>query len=67
MVYENGASCWNGPQRSTKVHLICKAHASILKVEEPNKCEYKMLIGAPVFCKVLPGDRLSLGAINDEL
>ncbi|KAJ6109527.1 hypothetical protein N7486_001762 [Penicillium sp. IBT 16267x] len=48
--YENGQSCWNGPNRSTKVVLECGEENEILKTAEDEKCVYSMLVTTPAVC-----------------
>jgi len=50
IIYDDGAQCWNGPKRSVIVNLICKENNEILKVTEPNKCEYVIDFGTPGVC-----------------
>ncbi|KAJ3314743.1 serine/threonine protein kinase, CMGC group [Boothiomyces sp. JEL0838] len=50
MIYEGGLKCWNGPNRSVRVILECDLKTHILKVSEPEKCEYEMLVGTPAKC-----------------
>ncbi|KAJ3268430.1 serine/threonine protein kinase, CMGC group [Terramyces sp. JEL0728] len=50
MIYDNGLSCWNGPNRSVKVVLECDLKTRLLKVSEPEKCEYEMIVGTPAKC-----------------
>ena len=45
--YENGAHCWNGPNRSTTVVLACAAEEEVWKVTEEEKCVYRMEAGNP--------------------
>ncbi|ORZ36806.1 glucosidase II beta subunit-like-domain-containing protein [Catenaria anguillulae PL171] len=49
-VFENGATCWNGPARSVKVNLECGDKEEVKGVGEPNKCEYVMTFVTPAAC-----------------
>ncbi|CAG7993540.1 unnamed protein product [Penicillium salamii] len=48
--YTRGQSCWNGPNRSTKVILECGEENQILKTAEEEKCVYAMLVTSPAVC-----------------
>lgn len=48
--FENGAQCWNGPARSTTVHITCSPEIHIDSVHEPQKCEYVLHVRHPVAC-----------------
>lgn len=50
MKYTNGVACWNGPNRSTAVHIHCGLESKILTVTEPFRCEYKMDFSTPAAC-----------------
>ncbi|XP_047146353.1 glucosidase 2 subunit beta isoform X4 [Hydra vulgaris] len=50
MLYKDGAGCWNGPARSTKVSLSCGAESKLLAVSEPSRCEYAMEFQTPALC-----------------
>merc|ERR1712228_173412 len=39
MKYTGGQGCWNGPARSTTVHLHCGTDNVVTAVSEPNKCQ----------------------------
>ena len=49
--YENGASCWNGPNRSVLVVLACAEEEKVWKVQEEEKCVYRMEVGTPAVCQ----------------
>jgi protein kinase C substrate 80K-H len=49
--YENGQSCWNGPNRETTVVLGCAEKDEIWKVVEQEKCSYRMDVGTPAVCE----------------
>ncbi len=50
MKYTKGEKCWNGPDRSTTVHLKCGVEDKIISASEPNKCEYAMDFTTPAAC-----------------
>jgi Glucosidase II beta subunit-like protein len=50
MIYDRGAQCWNGPQRSARIDLECGAENLVLKVTEPSKCEYYIKMKSPAVC-----------------
>ncbi|MCJ1355678.1 MAG: hypothetical protein MMC33_005670 [Icmadophila ericetorum] len=56
MRYENGQSCWNGPQRSTLVILGCAEEGEVWKVVEEEKCVYRMEVGTPAVCESSGGN-----------
>jgi protein kinase C substrate 80K-H len=49
--YENGQHCWNGPNRQTTVVLACAEKDEIWKVQEQEKCMYRMDVGTPAACE----------------
>ncbi|KAH0529692.1 hypothetical protein TsFJ059_004405 [Trichoderma semiorbis] len=51
MRYENGQTCWNGPQRRTDVWLGCAETEEIWRVSEAEKCVYKLEVGTPAACE----------------
>ena len=62
--YENGQHCWNGPNRSTLVVLVCAEKDEVWKITEEEKCVYRMEVGTPAVCGV--GEEKE-GKARDEL
>ena len=51
MRYDNGASCWGVTYpRNCEVVVQCGNENKVLKVEEPNKCEYRLQFTTPAAC-----------------
>lgn len=48
--YRHGNKCWNGPQRSAVVELVCGPEHHVLSVQEPEKCAYVFEVMTPVVC-----------------
>ena len=51
MKYGGGQACWNGPARSTVVHLQCGLEEKVVSVNEPSKCTYEMVFETSAVCK----------------
>ncbi|KAJ1036035.1 hypothetical protein NDA18_000183 [Ustilago nuda] len=49
-MYTRGQKCWNGPERSTLVHLQCGVENSIEHVFEAEKCMYSFTVATPAVC-----------------
>ena len=50
--HEGGATCWQGPPRSTAVIMACAENEEIWKVMEEEKCVYRLEVGTPAVCRV---------------
>jgi len=62
MKFTGGQQCWNGPARSTLVHLHCGTENILSQVSEPNRCEYEMHFTTPAACT-----KHSASGAHDEL
>lgn len=63
--YENGLSCWNGPNRSVRVILKCGTEHKLTSASEPSRCEYAFDFETPARCSA-PPPRLNED-VHDEL
>lgn len=52
--YENGLSCWNGPNRSVKVNMKCGIENKLVNAFEPSRCEYEFDFITPSRCSEPP-------------
>ena len=69
MEFTGGQSCWQGPQRSMAVKMICGKENKPLSVEEPSKCVYEMAFATPAVCSAAHAQALRLNLqsqLNDE-
>ncbi|XP_076977855.1 glucosidase 2 subunit beta [Tamandua tetradactyla] len=54
MKYEQGTGCWQGPNRSTTVRLLCGKETVVTSTTEPSRCEYLMELVTPAACPEPP-------------
>lgn len=54
MKYEHGTGCWQGPNRSTTIKLICGKETVLISTSEPSRCEYLMEFTSPAVCQEPP-------------
>ncbi|XP_010826798.1 PREDICTED: glucosidase 2 subunit beta [Bison bison bison] len=54
MKYEQGTGCWQGPNRSTTVRLLCGKETVVTSTTEPSRCEYLMELMTPAACPEPP-------------
>ncbi|KAL8245577.1 hypothetical protein R6Q59_011835 [Mikania micrantha] len=62
MLFSNGDSCWNGPDRSLKVRLRCGLKVEVADIDEPSRCEYAAMLTTPALCL-----EAKLKELEDEL
>ncbi|XP_037674059.1 glucosidase 2 subunit beta isoform X2 [Choloepus didactylus] len=65
MKYEQGTGCWQGPNRSTTVRLLCGKETVVTSTTEPSRCEYLMELTTPAACPEPPPEPPADG--HDEL
>lgn len=51
MQFINGDRCWNGPQRSATVDMVCNHEYDLVSVFEPQKCHYQFKLMSPLVCE----------------
>uniref|UniRef100_A0ABI7ZR54 Glucosidase 2 subunit beta n=1 Tax=Felis catus TaxID=9685 RepID=A0ABI7ZR54_FELCA len=66
MKYEQGTGCWQGPNRSTTVRLLCGKETVVTSTTEPSRCEYLMELMTPAACPEPPPEQPTEGD-HDEL
>uniref|UniRef100_H0XEE9 Glucosidase 2 subunit beta n=2 Tax=Otolemur garnettii TaxID=30611 RepID=H0XEE9_OTOGA len=66
MKYEQGTGCWQGPNRSTTVRLLCGKETMVTSTTEPSRCEYLMELMTPAACLEPPPEPPADGD-HDEL
>uniref|UniRef100_G3UJW5 Glucosidase 2 subunit beta n=1 Tax=Loxodonta africana TaxID=9785 RepID=G3UJW5_LOXAF len=66
MKYEQGTGCWQGPNRSTTVRLLCGKETVVTSTTEPSRCEYLMELMTPAACPEPPPEPPADGE-HDEL
>ncbi|KAM4889145.1 glucosidase 2 subunit beta isoform 2-T2 [Thomomys bottae] len=66
MKYEQGTGCWQGPNRSTTVRLLCGKETAVTSTTEPSRCEYLMELVTPAACPEPPPE-LPPSDDHDEL
>lgn len=50
MRWEDGAKCWNGPNRSATVYVTCGAETKVLSADEPDTCRYVLQMESYIAC-----------------
>ncbi|MGH0181227.1 UNVERIFIED_CONTAM: hypothetical protein FKN15_006330 [Acipenser sinensis] len=50
MKFEDGAACWQGPNRSVQVKLVCGEQTAVMSSAEPSRCEYLFELQTPAAC-----------------
>lgn len=48
--WENGARCWNGPDRSATVHMKCGSKHKLISADEPDTCRYVFEMESYIAC-----------------
>lgn len=63
--FSGGNKCWNGPQRSARVDMVCGAANKIVSVSEPEKCQYRILLETPLVCKDMSEAEIAASFVVD--
>ncbi|XP_024361244.1 glucosidase 2 subunit beta isoform X2 [Physcomitrium patens] len=50
MMFSSGDRCWNGPDRSLRVKLLCGVRTELRNVDEPSRCDYVAELVTPTLC-----------------
>ncbi|XP_048760429.2 uncharacterized protein LOC125669743 isoform X3 [Ostrea edulis] len=53
-LYDHGQNCWNGPDRSVKIHISCGPEHQLTNAYEPSRCEYAFDFLTPCACNQPP-------------
>lgn len=68
--YDHGQRCWNGPERSVLVNLVCGSDNELIDVFEAEKCIYSMKVATPAVCYPLEPEgeqsQVKPGQMRDE-
>lgn len=59
--FTHGSKCWNGPQRSAVVEMVCGPEPQLVSVSEPEKCHYKFILESPIVCTAVSEEELVSG------
>ncbi|GEQ70357.1 hypothetical protein JCM33374_g4033 [Metschnikowia sp. JCM 33374] len=59
MFYAHGSKCWNGPQRSARVDMVCGPAHDLISVSEPEKCQYRFLMSSPLACDDMTDEEIA--------
>ncbi|TMW66180.1 hypothetical protein Poli38472_003945 [Pythium oligandrum] len=50
MRFTRGRKCWNGPERSANVQLVCGETNELVSVDEPSTCVYDIVVQTYLAC-----------------
>ncbi|KAM9921697.1 hypothetical protein OXX80_012093 [Metschnikowia pulcherrima] len=59
MFFGHGSKCWNGPQRSARVDMVCGEKHDLISVSEPEKCQYRFLMYSPLACEAMSEEQIA--------
>lgn len=59
MFFAQGSKCWNGPQRSARVDMVCGPQHELISVAEPEKCQYRFLMNSPLACVAMREEEIA--------